>query len=638
MKSPSKNNKDKISTQISLNNEKNNEKKNQKNKLPYFNNNEKEINSNNEDKNIKKDDKFFNRIETNDYLKSKIHKLNNKKNNNNNNLNNGFSNQSESDNENKHLLITQMRKDNFDKINQENRKKIKSRNQNYEEKKNHQILEKLKSQKNKLKNRILKLKESKSLIEKESNLTVVDENINKDKLKEIESKTIDTTEKIKKLDYEINDILHTDSNINKKDKIKLFLINFEKEKEIAEIRAKKYSEESKKRKAKMKKDIDSIINKRKKEIDLKEEEEKKQRIEYLKKLKERDKETRFNIEKIKDEKFKGLKVEEHIKDKINTNENNYLFNQLKEKFIQKEEDLIKNENKKRKYLMRSIPFDEIKEFEINYLEKKLKYQKDLKERSESFKKEFYENNYIPNYISHFRELSEINCNKLRIEREKKRKKIEGQIKTQKVYSERILSEKKPNINLKLKKEREDKILKLTEKKIIKDTLNNHKKNRILLIKRDPNKPLKYNWDLKLDNIEDNSINKSFEIIKPKRIPLSLSISRKKLTLQNNENKQKDYLEELKKEREEKEKNKRNNENDNKILRYKFNAPNINIYDKVNHLKLNAINLSRNVEENEKLLKKKGGIEKNPELGEKFAYLLIDSIETKLSILNTVDFN
>ena len=81
-----------------------------------------------------------------------------------------------------------MRKDHFDKINQENRKKIKSRNQNYEEKKNHQILEKLKSQKNKLKNRILKLKESKSLIEKESNLTVVDENINKDKLKEIESK------------------------------------------------------------------------------------------------------------------------------------------------------------------------------------------------------------------------------------------------------------------------------------------------------------------------------------------------------------------------------------------------------------------------------------------------------------------
>ena len=157
------------------------------------------------------------------------------------------------------------------------------------------MIEELKSQKKKLKNKILKLKKNKSLIEKESNLTIVDINVNKDKLKEIESKTIDINEKIKKLDYVINDILHTDSNLNKKDKIKLFLINFEKEKEIAEIRAKKYSEESKKRKAKMKKDIDSIINKRKKEIDLKEEEEKKQSIEYLKKLKERDKETRLNL-------------------------------------------------------------------------------------------------------------------------------------------------------------------------------------------------------------------------------------------------------------------------------------------------------------------------------------------------------
>ena len=151
----------------------------------------------------------------------------------------------------------------------------------------------------------------------------------------------------------------------------------------------------------MKKDIDSILNKRKKEIDLKDEEDKKKSIEYLKKLKERDKETRLNIEKIKEEKFKGLKIKEHIKDKINNNENNYLFNQLKEKFNQKEEDLIKNENIKRKFLMRSIPFEEIREFEINYLEKKLKYQNILKEKSEYFKKEFNENIYIPNYISHF---------------------------------------------------------------------------------------------------------------------------------------------------------------------------------------------------------------------------------------------
>ena len=545
MKSKSKIKFEKKSSNVSSN-EKINENKDQGKILPYF---EQNINNNKEEQSKNKEslnniEKLDNKQKENLKNKSLINNemLINSSNEDNNSI--------EDKSRNKNVLITQIK-------NERKYKKLKLK-QNYDNDKNSRTLEDLKEQKKKLKKKMKELEENKSTIEKESliNLTLIEQNIKRDKLKEIESKTIDTNDKIKKVNYLIKSISDTENYKNtKNEKIKNFLDNFEKEKEIVESRAKKYSEESKKIKEKMKRDIESIINKRKKEIDLKEEEEKKQSFENLKKLKERDKETRLNIEKIKEEKLKGLKIKEHIKDKINNNENNYLFNQLKEKFNQKEEDLIKNENIKRKFLMRSIPFEEIREFEINYLEKKLKYQNVLKEKSEYFKKEFNENIYIPNYISHFRELSEINCNKLKIEREEKRKKIEGQIKTKKVYSERILSEKIPSINLKLKKEREDKILKLTEKKIKKDTLYNHKKNRILLIKRNPNKPLKYNYDLKIDNIEDNSINKSFEIIKPKRIPLSLSISRKKLTLQKNENKQKDYLEELKKKREEKEKNK-----------------------------------------------------------------------------------
>ena len=51
----------------------------------------------------------------------------------------------------------------------------------------------------------------------------------------------------------------------------------------------------KNQKQKKKNDLSVLIEKRKNEIDQKEEEEKKQSEEYLKKLKERDKETRLKI-------------------------------------------------------------------------------------------------------------------------------------------------------------------------------------------------------------------------------------------------------------------------------------------------------------------------------------------------------
>ena len=62
----------------------------------------------------------------------------------------------------------------------------------------------------------------------------------------------------------------------------------------------------------------------------------------------------------------------------------------------------------------------------------------------------------------------------------------------------------------------------------------------------------------------------------------------------------------------------------------------NYYEKVNQIKLKAYNLTKDADKKDKILKKKGGIERDPQLGQKIAYLLIDSIEAKLSILNTVE--
>ena len=61
----------------------------------------------------------------------------------------------------------------------------------------------------------------------------------------------------------------------------------------------------------------------------------------------------------------------------------------------------------------------------------------------------------------------------------------------------------------------------------------------------------------------------------------------------------------------------------------------NIIENVNNIKQKADYLEKEAYMKEKLLNLNGGIENNPELGQKVSSLLIDSIEAKLSILNKI---
>ena len=61
----------------------------------------------------------------------------------------------------------------------------------------------------------------------------------------------------------------------------------------------------------------------------------------------------------------------------------------------------------------------------------------------------------------------------------------------------------------------------------------------------------------------------------------------------------------------------------------------NIIENVNYIKQKADNLEKEAFIKEKILNLNGGIENNPELGQKVSNLLIDSIEAKLSILNKI---
>ena len=129
------------------------------------------------------------------------------------------------------------------------------------------------------------------------------------------------------------------------------------------------------------------------------------------------------------------------------------------------------------------------------------------------------------------------------------------------------------------------------------------------------------------------INKAL-IKKPKRIVLSPSIDKKKIIIPE---KKMDYLKEFIKKRNKTEVNSENenSEKENskweKIIKNKKGS----IKQNLQTVKMKAEQLENLANENDKILKVNGGIEKNPELGQKISDLIIDSIHAKLSILNNI---
>ena len=81
--------------------------------------------------------------------------------------------------------------------------------------------------------------------------------------------------------------MNSSNEISRKNKLKSFIDNFERDKEIAEIRAKKYYKESKHISISMEKDIQNIVGKVKKELEEKEKEDKKKKLDFLDGFKKR---------------------------------------------------------------------------------------------------------------------------------------------------------------------------------------------------------------------------------------------------------------------------------------------------------------------------------------------------------------
>ena len=478
----------------------------------------------------------------------------------------------------------------------------------------------------------------------EKNFSPVDLNLYESKKKSIQSKKTDILNKMEQINDDIKKIVSSGEETSRKERIKNYLETYERDKELIEQKAKKYFQETRERNQRIQNNLNRKLEKLKKDIDEKEKREELKKKEIFQKFKEHEKAIIQKRTKQNDEKVNMFKP--FLKKVPKNNVRNYLFFKKDEEYLKEEQILIDKENLRRKEKMK-IDFNEIKEFEKNAFNYKEKFEAENAERKKKLLLEWKERKgTLPTYVCRFQDdLRKEN------EKEENQKELNMELKLKKqTFAYNIKNNKQPEINEKLKKQRTDLIKSLENPKLaVKERLlfQRQKKAEELLSEKGKefkkqNKTMK---KLKLKKNESDSIN---IVNSSTNMNLNRNNSNKKIfsavvyPLHPKPEKKIDYLEEFRNEKEKKnssDKNENNEEqlNNNTIKWEKaMNNNKGNLIENINYVKEKAKVLDDNLKKNEKVLKLNGGIEKNPEMGQKISDLLIDSIEAKLSILSKVN--
>ena len=462
----------------------------------------------------------------------------------------------------------------------------------------------------------------------EKYISLVDQNIYENKKIILENKKEEIMIKIEQIEEDLRTLSLSGNELSRKNRIKNYLENFEKDRKIIESRAKKYYKESIERNKRIEKDLNKKYDKMKKEMEIKIAEEKAKQIENFKKMKEKEKLTVEKRCKENDEKYNKYKP--YISRKMKENIKDYLFSKKEETFKNEEKKLVEKENLRRKEKMK-INFNEINEFQknVNSLQEKIKT-----EQNERKKKLFLEwkerKRSLPIYTLN------MNRNKEEFDEENNDNKENGIITARekkdkmKLFANDILNNKQPEINEKLKNKRMLLIQSLENPKMA------AKLSQKLLFKKHQKLAKDLNYEIK--NKNDNSSNN--DILKEIKLNNSLSPKRSKKRLFPLHPKSKikiDYLTEMITKKE-----KKKSLSSDKDLKEDFNKEKwdkeINdksgsVTENINFIKEQAKIMDNKVKQKEQYLKLNGGVENSPEIGQEMSKLIIDSIGAKLSILN-----
>ena len=218
----------------------------------------------------------------------------------------------------------------------------------------------------------------------EKYISLVDQNIYESKKNLLEEQKEKLMKKIDLIEEDLKTLTLGGEELTRKNRIKNYLQDFEKDKKIIESRAKKYYKESIERNKRIEKDLNKKYDKMKKEMEMKITEEKAKQIENFKKMKEKEKQIIEKRCKENDEIYNKYKP--YISRKMKENIKDYLFLKKEEAFKNEEKLLIEKENLRRKEKMK-INFNEINEFEKNI---NLQQEKTKTEQNERKKKLFLE--------------------------------------------------------------------------------------------------------------------------------------------------------------------------------------------------------------------------------------------------------
>ena len=483
-----------------------------------------------------------------------------------------------------------------------------------------------------LKKNIAKLEQNKKLIENGMPLksNVIDSNIRKSQLKNITDIKENLVNKLLKINEKI-EILLNEEKLRKKGKIRQYYDNLEDEQEQYNLHLVKLQEEQNAQRAKFKQDLKQANEKWQKECEKREKEIIDKKNQFLKNLKDKNREVFLKRKKDVDAKLE--KTKKYINEKFSKKANDYRYFQYKENFENNEKKLIDKVNMMKKDSL-------VTQKELKELAKKIKqHKKLLLEDAEGKKKQLvklwsYRSQTLPVYKHPLTtQLEEEQLLKIEKEEEEKKKKECYELEKRNYKPPKVV------INPKLKLQREIRKDKTDKESVLRTELNNKKKlDKLKFTPITSPKNIKIIHELSQELNNNNYIDynevknmigkKNKKLLKPIQI------------LHPKPDKPIDYLTEIimKKNRSkssEKEKEKSADISVNNIFE-KNKEKGGNIIESLKMAKAQTEAIDNKVQQKKQILKLNGGYLNNPELGDEVGDLLIESIQTKLGIMNKLN--
>ena len=246
--------------------------------------------------------------------------------------------------------------------------------------------------------------ENENLLENKnkSNL-LVEQNLKEKIKKDVSKQKKEILDKINIINSKIKLLMQSseDANTKRLMNLKSFLDNFERDKEIAEIRAKKYLKENKQRKQLYINNANLFEEKLKQDMIQKDKEEKENQKQLVLKLRKQAKDLESKQSKKIEQ--KSLLYKPFINQKVDKTKN-YLFMKQYEKFIKNEQRLIDKENNLRKNYMKPFSNEEIDEFNEKMDKKREEKKLIAEEKAQKLQQEWKEREkIIQQYVSPFLE-------------------------------------------------------------------------------------------------------------------------------------------------------------------------------------------------------------------------------------------